>query len=139
MTIYRFKECKDCHAPLYWDNDVRSERTGNRIPLNSDGTKHFTTCTANSYRNEQWQKEQQQQPMQQPQKEAIPIAGPRQDDWETRLGLLNGQIFVRLDRIDKSIMKISNAIERLAEYFERNEKGAMDDLRYDQDREEGLA
>ena len=157
MNFYQKHSCNQCHEPLWWDDDIRSERTCNRIPLNSDGVKHFTTCANNEYNKRQTlpqqQQQQPQQQQQQPQQPRIPVAthkeipivGPRQDDWETRLGLLNGELFQRLDRIDASIRKIAMsstkiaiAMTKLAQYYERNEEDALKELRYDQDKEEGL-
>lgn len=35
------KECRSCRAPIYW---FEHPRTRSRMPLNPDGTSHFSTC-----------------------------------------------------------------------------------------------
>jgi hypothetical protein len=136
MNFYQSKySCKDCGEPSWYDDDVRSQKTGGRIPLNSDHTKHFTTCTArnqSAYAGGQQQQQQQQQP------QPIPISGPKADDWETRLGLLNSQIFSRLDRIDESVKQIARAMEGLNAYFQKQAKEELNELEYDKDKEDGL-
>lgn len=112
--FYQAHACKDCGEPHWWDDDVRSEKTGNRVPLNSDHTKHFTTCSA---RNPESQREAQPVPK-------LSTAGPAHGDWETRLGLINGQIFQRLDRMDEGLKQIARAIDGINAYIRMQAEGA---------------
>jgi transcription initiation factor TFIID subunit TAF12 len=84
------------------------------IPLQVDGeTGEFLNqrhdCP-NYQKQQQQQQQQQQQPQSQQPKADIPASGPKPGDWETKIGLLNGQVFMRLDRIDENIRKIFVAL-----------------------------
>lgn len=136
-ALYQFKNCKDCAEPLWWDNNIRSQKTGGKIPLNSDGTKHFTTCEA---REDQQQQQQEEQALA---KEAIPGLtkdAPFQgaNSISEAQQVVNRQIFARLDRIDGGITQIAKFIEAVHQYLKSDERMAEAETRYDQDKEDGL-
>jgi hypothetical protein len=133
------KPCKNnCGANIYFDANSAVGKTadGRWVPLlwNDDqdtGTDEPHQCPNSRYAQQQ---RQQQEEIPGLSKGPIPASGPR--DWEEKLGLLNGQIFTRLDRIDKSIMEITQSLAKFAKYLESNQRMADSDARYDQDKEE---
>ena len=129
---------------IYFDADSAVGRTveGKWVPLLWNDHEDIATDTPHQCPNSKYRQQNggggigggsQPQP-----KEAIPISGPKTDDWETRVGLLNGQVFARLDRIDKSIMEITKSLAMFAKYLDKNQNDADAEARYDQDKEDGL-
>jgi hypothetical protein len=122
-------ECDGCHGSIWFDwgskpgDPGRSQKTGKLVPLQVqfdeiDGVAEFKqerhNCPSfhpsNGGAGQQQQQQQQPQPQQQQPKADIPASGPKPGDWERKIGLLNGQVFMRLDRIDENIRKIFVAL-----------------------------
>jgi hypothetical protein len=123
-------ECDGCHGSIWFDwgskpgDPGRSQKTGKLVPLQVqfdeiDGVAEFKQERHNcpAFHPSNGQQQQQQQPIYRgpdahlvQDKDAIPGSGPKPGDWETKIGLVNGQVFMRLDRIDENIRKIFVAL-----------------------------
>jgi hypothetical protein len=156
--------CKDCgRSDLIWDDRVRSERTGKKIPLNPDGTKHYLTCEARAdpssaaaEQNHELEEQQQQQQQQQQEEIIKPPStstiGNNNNNNSSSSSYQNQQIFDRLDRIDTTVRSLAELVARIKvgldgidDYFRRKQKEeeansrmAWDEAAYDQDKEDGL-
>lgn len=141
------KLCKNgCGAYIYFDANSAVGKTaeGRWVPLLWNDHDDIATDEPHQCPKSRYAQQQQTQQLQpeQRQKEPIPISGPRQDDWETRLGLINGQVFARLDHMEASMKQIARAIDGIHAYFEQQRKQAkeeLDELEYDKDKEDGFA